>query len=45
MLPLLQIQRDEKRAEAVIDKQQNLNELDALLNSLMRELPAVGVNI
>jgi len=34
-----------KIAEAVIDKQQKLVELDALLKRLMRELPAVGVNM
>jgi hypothetical protein len=34
-----------KNAEAVIDKQQKLVELDALLKRLMLELPAVGVNL
>ena len=34
--------RAAKIAEAVIDKQQKLVELDALMKRLMLELPAVG---
>ena len=37
--------RATKIAEAVIDKQQKLVELDALMKRLMLELPAVGVNL